>query len=425
MQLLQAKSLLLVIILKFILKNTSLNYVNFFTLYGLNSLIFDLQADIQMTDNSNNIKKLKTFEVTVIIIFWVLLFGSPLIVGHSGGGIDWKHVLKIWTEHFILFTLFILNRFVLLPFLFFRNKQRLYIISAFLIISIAVGGMFLYNKNPAPRTEIKAPPVVNSGINTRPGKEPGLAPPPPRNVRTRTSDNSRPEPIPAYVNLLIMSVLVFGFDTGLKMTSKWVLSEQQRINIEKENVETQLTFLKNQISPHFFMNTLNNIHSLIDIDAVEAKKSVIRLSNLMRHLLYESDNEMSPVKSEVDFIRSYVELMRLRYSDEVKITLKVPEKLPDKSIPPLLFISLLDNAFKHGISYVSKSFVEIELTFASDKLSFRIINSKVKETANNRSVAGIGIVNTRKRLDLLYNESYTLDLTDSGNIFITNLTIPI
>lgn len=377
-----------------------------------------------MTDNSNNIKKLKTFEVSVIIIFWVLLFGSPLIVGNSDGGVDWKHVFKIWTEHFILFSLFILNRFVLLPFLFFHNKQKLYIISAFLLISVAVAGMYHYDKNPALQAESKPLPA-NSDINNGPEKEPDLAPPPSRNVRTRPSDNSRPEPIPAYINLLILSVLVFGFDTGLKMTSKWVLSEQQRINLEKENIETQLTFLKNQISPHFFMNTLNNIHSLIDIDTVEAKKSVIRLSNLMRHLLYESDNEMSPVKSEVDFIRSYVELMRLRYSDEVRITLKVPEKLPDKSIPPLLFISLLDNAFKHGISYVIKSFVEIELTFASDKLSFRIINSKVKETASNRSVSGIGIVNTRKRLDLLYNESYTLDLTDSGNIFITNLTIPI
>ena len=238
------------------------------------------------------------------------------------------------------------------------------------------------------------------------------------------SDSSRPEPVPAYINLLILSVLVFGFDTGLKITSKWVHSEQLRMNLEKENIETQLAFLKYQLSPHFFMNTLNNIHSLIDIDAVEAKKSVIELSNLMRHLLYESDNEMSPVKSEVDFIKSYVDLMRLRYSNEVKITLKVPNLIPDKSIPPLLFISLLDNAFKHGISYVSESFVEIELVIKPDRLCFKITNSKIKEVSN-RSVPGIGIVNTRKRLDLLYKENYTLDITDRGNIFITNLTIPI
>jgi LytS/YehU family sensor histidine kinase len=282
--------------------------------------------------------------------------------------------------------------------------------------------MYIYNRTPALRNERK--PIANSISNDRLKGRPESPPPPQRNNRSKQSDPSRPEPVPAYINLLILSVLVFGFDTGLKITSKWVHSEQLRMNLEKENIETQLAFLKHQVSPHFFMNTLNNIHSLIDLDAVEAKKSVIKLSNLMRHLLYESDNEMSPVKSEVDFIKSYVDLMRLRYSNEVKITLKVPNLIPDKSIPPLLFISLLDNAFKHGISYVSESLVEIELAIKPDKLCFKITNSKNIEISN-KSVPGIGIENTRKRLDLLYKENYTLDITDRGNIFITNLTIPI
>jgi len=267
-------------------------------------------------------------------------------------------------------------------------------------------------------------PPANSISHDRQGERPVLPPPPPRKERSRPPDSSNPEPVPAYINLLILSVLVFGFDSGLKITSKWVHSEQQRMSLEKENIETQLAFLKHQVSPHFFMNTLNNIHSLIDIDAVEAKKSVIKLSNLMRHLLYESDIEMSPIKSEVDFIKSYVDLMKLRYSNEVKINFKVPRRIPDKSIPPLLFISLLDNAFKHGISYVSESFVDIELSITSDKLCIIITNSKNKE-ASKKSVFGIGMENTRKRLDLLYKGNYTLDITDRGNIFITNLTIPI
>jgi hypothetical protein len=375
-----------------------------------------------MTDLSKNIKKFNLFEISIIILFWVLLFASPLLLGQSDGGINWMQVFKVWKEHSILLTLFLLNRFFLLPFLFFRNKRTLYIISAFCLISIAVVGMYLYNRTPALRNERKPP--VNSISNDRLSERPDLHPPPPRNDRPRLSDSSSPEPVPAYINLLILSVLVFGFDTGLKITSKWVHSEQQRMSLEKENVETQLAFLKHQVSPHFFMNTLNNIHSLIDIDAVEAKKSVIKLSNLMRHLLYESDHEMSPIKSEVDFIKSYVDLMKLRYSNEVRVTFKVPDQIPDKSIPPLLFISLLDNAFKHGISYVSESFVEIELSIAPDKLRFNITNSKIKE-ASNRSAPGIGIENTRKRLDLLYKENYTLDITDRGNIFITNLTIPI
>jgi hypothetical protein len=375
-----------------------------------------------MIDLSKNIKKFNLFEISIIILFWVLLFASPLLLGQSDGGINWMQVFKVWKEHSILLTLFLLNRFFLLPFLFFRNKRTLYIISAFCLISIAVVGMYLYNRTPALRNESKPP--VNSISNDRLSERPDLHPPPPRNDRPRLSDSSSPEPVPAYINLLILSVLVFGFDTGLKITSKWVHSEQQRMSLEKENVETQLAFLKHQVSPHFFMNTLNNIHSLIDIDAVEAKKSVIKLSNLMRHLLYESDHEMSPIKSEVDFIKSYVDLMKLRYSNEVRVTFKVPDQIPDKSIPPLLFISLLDNAFKHGISYVSESFVEIELSIAPDKLRFNITNSKIKE-ASNRSAPGIGIENTRKRLDLLYKENYTLDITDRGNIFITNLTIPI
>jgi hypothetical protein len=375
-----------------------------------------------MTDISNNIKKLNLFELSIILLFWILLFASPLILGQSNGGIDWKHVFKIWTEHSILLTLFLINRFILLPFLFFRNKRTVYIISVFCLISIAVVGMYIYNRTPALRNERK--PIANSISNDRLKGSPESLPPPQRHNRSKPSDSSRPEPVPAYINLLILSVLVFGFDTGLKITSKWVHSEQLRMNLEKENIETQLAFLKHQVSPHFFMNTLNNIHSLIDIDSVEAKKSVIKLSNLMRHLLYESDNEMSPVKSEVDFIKSYIDLMRLRYSNEVKITLKVPNLIPDKSIPPLLFISLLDNAFKHGISYVSESFVEIELAIKPDKLCFKITNSKNKEISN-KSVPGIGIENTRKRLDLLYKENYTLDITDRGNIFITNLTIPI
>jgi sensor histidine kinase YesM len=126
------------------------------------------------------------------------------------------------------------------------------------------------------------------------------------------------------------------------------------------------------------------------------------------------------------FKQKLIELPALceKLSKEVKINFKVPHQIPDKSIPPLLFISLLDNAFKHGISYINESFVEIEISIISDKLYFNITNSKNKETSKI-SASGIGIENTRKRLDLLYKENYTLDITDRGNIFITNLTIPI
>jgi len=297
-------------------------------------------------------------------------------------------------------------------------------IAVLLLIVVAVAGIYIYYSKPEAQSGRKPPETsISQDINVR---NQGQSTPPPARPKQikRKGDPVQPEPIPAYINLLILSVLLFGFDTGLKIASKWIYSEQQRIVLEKENIETQLAFLKHQISPHFFMNTLNNIHSLIDIDTVEAKKSVIKLSGLMRHLLYESDHEMSSLKSEVDFIRSYVDLMKLRYPKGVKITLNIPEKIPDKSIPPLLFISLLENAFKHGVSYMQESFIDIELSFESDNLQLMITNSKNKGNPK-ASESGIGIENTRKRLDLLFKDKYILDITDRGNVFITHLTIPV
>jgi two-component sensor histidine kinase len=372
---------------------------------------------------SKNFRKFNLFEISVISLFWLLLFASPLLLGQSGGGTDWMHVFKVWKEHSVLFALFLINRFILLPHLFFRNRRALYMVTASFLIALAVAGMFIYYRKPEVRTGRK--PTVNSISQDMRGRNREQNPPQPQRQQRRGQGiPAQPEPIPAYINLLILSVLLFGFDTGLKTTSKWVYSEQQRIILEKENIETQLAFLKHQISPHFFMNTLNNIHSLIDVDAEEAKKSVIKLSGLMRHLLYDSDHELSSLKSEVDFIRSYVDLMRLRYSKGVRITLNIPDKIPDKSIPPLLFISLLENAFKHGISYLQDSFIDIELKFTSEKLQLVITNSKSKRNANV-SESGIGIGNTRKRLDLLFKGKYTLDVTDRGNTFITNLIIPV
>jgi hypothetical protein len=370
---------------------------------------------------SKDIRKLNLFEISIVTLFWVLLFASPLLLGQSDGGIDWKHVIKVWKEHSILLTLFLLNRFILLPYIFLRDKRSLYLISVFILIAIAVTGMYLYDRKPNSGNVKGTVEFTASGERWR--DNPDSSPPPRRRDKANRPDSSRPEPIPAHINLLILSVLVFGFDTGLKIASKWVHSEQQRINLEKENVETRLAFLKHQISPHFFMNTLNNIHSLIDVDTVEAKKAVIKLSNLMRHLLYESDTVISPLTNEIDFIRSYVDLMKLRYDKEVRIILSIPDQIPDKSIPPLLFVSLLDNAFKHGISYISESFVEIGLQFTNEKLCFNIKNSKVRE--KSKTEPGIGLENTRKRLDLLYGKNYILEIMDKGTIFITNLTIPI
>lgn len=193
--------------------------------------------------------------------------------------------------------------------------------------------------------------------------------------------------------------------------------------VEKFLIESELAFLRNQVSPHFLMNTLNNIHALIDIDSEEAKHSIIILSKLMRHLLYESEREANPISMEMDFIRNYIDLMRLRFAEKTKINLNIQETMPSKSIPPLLFTSLLDNAFKHGIAASKVSLIDIGILFTTSQLIFKIKNSIPKHTKSN-TPSGIGIKNTRKRLNLLYRDNYELEISKINDTYFAKLSIP-
>jgi len=222
----------------------------------------------------------------------------------------------------------------------------------------------------------------------------------------------------------VVSILIIGFDTGLVLSVKWAQSEQNRIRMEKESVENQLAFLRNQVSPHFFMNTLNNIHSLIDFDTTEAKDSVIRLSRLMRHLLYDSEADQIPLQKELEFVQNYVDLMKLRFSNKVNIQLEIPGHIPDKTIPPLLFTSFLENAFKHGIHIQGASFVSIAFAFVDEQLVFAMKNSN-PHLQKEEEQTGIGIETARKRLDLLYGNQYSLEINDGKEEFLLTLTLPL
>lgn len=144
----------------------------------------------------------------------------------------------------------------------------------------------------------------------------------------------------------------------------------------------------------------------------------------MRHLLYDSDEELVPLAKELEFISSYINLMKLRYSDKVKISLQVPEKLPNKLIPPYLFTSFVENAFKHGVSYQNSSFIEITFSFEPERLIFEIRNGK-PEMMNDKTTSGIGIENTRKRLDIIYGKKYSLNIEENKKHYNLTLIIPV
>ena len=228
-----------------------------------------------------------------------------------------------------------------------------------------------------------------------------------------------------YWNILF-ALFMNGTNGGIKLLYQSLLDEQQMLRLKEENLRAEMTSLKYQINPHFFMNTLNNIHALIDIDTEAAKSAVIDLSKMMRYVLYDSEREMISLSADLQFLRNYIELMRIRYTDHVQITIDAPQTLPEKvAIPPLLLIVFVENAFKHGVSYNHPSYIHISLFYADEKLTAIISNSRNPQPTSPTRQGGIGLENVRKRLDLLYGpHGYSLDIQQEEERYTVKLVIP-
>ena len=196
--------------------------------------------------------------------------------------------------------------------------------------------------------------------------------------------------------------------------------------LEKEAIESQMEYLKHQMNPHFLMNTLNNIHAMIDFDSELAKQSVMELSKMLRHVLYDSSGSHTTLDKEVEFLHNYIELMRIRYIDDVQISIETPDLNTCRKVnmPPLLLIVLVENAFKHGISYNKASYIDIHI--AVDKETLTCVVSNSRHSAQTTEHSGIGLNNIKKRLDLLFGKRYSLTTDESdSSIYIVELIIPI
>lgn len=361
-------------------------------------------------------------------LVWLLLFVSPILFNNFDYGINWEHIFKIWRENLVILTIFIINRFFLMPHLFFKNKQKLYFISISSIIALTgIALYFIYTKTSTPPIEDFPIGGGRPPIGGRPGGPvgaPGPRTPPMAGTLAPHNSNNPLQIIPEFANSIILSILFIGFDSGLMFFSKWMKSKQDQLKVEKESVENKMAFLQNQVSPHFFMNTLNNIHALVDINQDEAKAAIIKLSQMMDYMLYESQSSDIALQQEVDFIHSYVDLMKLRYTDNIDIQVNISNPLPRIKIPPLLTISFIENAFKYGISYENPSFVHIDIEANETQFNFRIKNS-INVIPEKKKNSGIGISNTKNRLDLLFGNKYQLNISNKDAIFEVQLNFPL
>jgi hypothetical protein len=354
-----------------------------------------------ITLNSRKIEFLSYF------LIWAFVFSVPYFREREFSSIHWLPLIREWVHLSGFAVIFVVNVYLLVPGLLFKKKYKEYIAATVLVIICIIGvDIGLLPGNPRPGFPLQGLPP--DGIS------PDLPGQGPQWVVLRIADN------------FIIGILTAGFGTAFKVVAKWLSEEKLRKDAEKEQLKTNLALLKHQVSPHFFMNTLNNIHALIEMDTEKAQDAVERLSTLMRYLLYDSAQNTIELKKEIEFINSFISLMQLRHSDEVQVTVLIPDQIPDIKIPPMLFISLLENAFKHGVSYPKKSYIYFEIQIQENTLGCIIKNSKHKSVANQYDeYSGIGLENIKKSLNLLYEQDYKLDISDKENEFEVNLTIPV
>ena len=223
---------------------------------------------------------------------------------------------------------------------------------------------------------------------------------------------------------LLFHVALIALTIGLR---SYIRSRRLKLQLKEEqqkHTEAELAWLKNQINPHFLFNTLNNISSLIQIDADAAQDSIAKLSDLLRYAMYETNKSLVPLDGEVEFMQNYIDLMRLRHNDKLELTTEWVNPQPSTfHLPPLLFISLIENAFKHGVSSSRPSRIDVSLKTMEGGLLFVCSNTNYPKDDQNRSGSGIGLENTRRRLDLMYPGHYTWEQTLEDNIYTIKITI--
>lgn len=326
--------------------------------------------------------------VLIHMAVWAFLLLFPLLFYSPGDTVEhtWGRTLRTAGSPLCYMVVFYINYLWLVPRLFFEKKKRKYFLINTALIVAALGIIFLWwecCRNIFP----DRPPHP---IQFHPKPENGLLHLPP------------PQQMLLFYNIISL-ILTVGLSLALRLSDRNKQLEKERIEIEKRRAEDELTNLRAQINPHFLLNTLNNIYALIAIDGDKAQHAVEELSKLLRYVLYDNQNAYVPLGKEAAFISNYISLMRMRITGGVKVTTDIDISPNDETpVAPLLFISLIENAFKHGISSTGTGFINIKLTRQDNCVTCAIANSYYPKRDNDKSGSGIGLEQVARRLELMY-----------------------
>ena len=231
----------------------------------------------------------------------------------------------------------------------------------------------------------------------------------------------------SFKNIFVEAINFFyplGFTTGIKLAKDWIQNQQLMKAREKQFLETELNFLKTQIHPHFFFNTLNNLYSLTLKKSDQAPEVVLKLSALMSYMLYESNTPKVSLSKEINYLQNYLDLEKLRFGQRLTVLFEIEGQIEEVSIPPMILILFVENSFKHGVkNNVNHIQIDISLKMEGAYLYFQVKNPVGNHSSTGNE--GIGLKNARRRLDLLYVKNYQLDISESDGQFFVFLKMPV
>lgn len=373
-----------------------------------------------MMQNKRDINSIRN-EIILYFVVWTLIAILPIVLELwkliNNSVFEWKFVYRWWIGMIPLILIFLIHNHFLLPKFMKKGRTGRYCLILLLVLSV-YGGIQYVVDSPV-RKEFRERPMP-----PRPPFEFGEVP----HMRPALPDmpedlSPRPFPFPLLFKIML-AAMTLGMNVTISLAFAYNREQANKREQENKRLQEELKYLKQQISPHFLMNVLNNIHEMTEEDTKEAQNMILELSHLMRYVLYESENEMTTLSSESRFITSYVSLMKKRYVDSiVKVNMDImQDKSKDVHIPPLLFISFIENAFKHGVSYSNETTIDIKLQESNGKVTFCCENTVPQE--RSASTGGVGLSNIKRRLDLLYGEEYYLHISHDDDRYSVTLIIP-
>jgi hypothetical protein len=355
----------------------------------------------------------KTTTIFIHILVWAVIIVLPI---YSARRFQMGSILLTYYTFMIISALiFYINYLFLVPNLFFQKQRYRYYITA-----LALVFCFYFISDFANEQVFSLSKDDNQQQNRAPGEE------------------QRPlrQPRRAIIRILIPHAQIIGYTSsslfmvflslGLRVLERQSKIEKTQEEMEKAKLNAELALLKNQISPHFFFNTLNNIYSLSTINPEDSRTAILKLSKMMRYLLYDSEDGDTKLSNEIELMTNYIALMKLRLEENYNLRVNFPNKYEDFRIPPLLFITFIENAFKHGVSFREDSFIDICLDTFENTIIFRSLNSiSGSATKTGLESSGIGLNNVRKRLDLLFPGKHDLQLNKTETTFEVLLKIQV